>query len=152
MMRPRGCSISVLALRLLDPQQHAIANAAGHGCVRVAGYLHENLRGTAPLFVPFSGNGDQFAVVIPTGDVGGQHRRKLASKMHSLAAAPPHHAIVGEVAQNALQFDPVGVLQAECAGDFAGAGFAGLRTDERDDVVPRREGGVSAAFSLHYRR
>ena len=51
-------------------------------------------------------------------------------------------AFVGEVAQHALEFGAQRVLQAEGAGDFAGADFARLLADEGEDVGLGGEGGV----------
>ena len=43
-------------------------------------------------------------------------------------------ALVGQVAQHALELGAHGVLEAEGAGDFAGADFAGLFADEGENV------------------
>src|ERR1700751_2025826 len=51
-------------------------------------------------------------------------------------AALLDRALVGELAQDAFQLRPVGILQAELPRDFAGSDFSGMRTDEGDDGVP----------------
>ena len=63
-------------------------------------------------------------------------------------AAFGDRAFVGELAQDALQFDAVGVLQAEFARDLAGADFAGIGTDKGDDGVPGRKAMVALFASL----
>ncbi len=126
----------VLVVRMLDPQEHAVADAAGDARMRPSRDRDVDFWRAAALLVPFGGHGDQFAVAVAAGDIGGQHRRQLACEMHGLAAAPPEHAVVGELAQQALQLDASGILQPERTRDLAGAGLAGLRTDERDDLVP----------------
>ena len=59
--------------------------------------------------------------------------------MQFLAAALDH-AFVGELAQHVLERGAVGVLQAEGAGDLAGADLAGLLADEGEKVVFGGEG------------
>ena len=131
---------------VLDPQQHAVADAAGDaGCGRRGDWTR--IFGAVPRsLVPFGGHGDQFAVAVAAGDVG-QHAAAARRPDAGLAAALRERAVVGELAQDAFQFDAVGVLQPERAGDFAGAGLAGLRADECDDLVPG--GKASVAFSFH---
>ena len=140
----------VLVVRVLDAEQHAVADAAGDAGMGAPGDVHENFRRAAALLVPFGRHGDQFAVAVASGDVGGKHRRQFAGQMHGLAASPRDDAVIGKVAQDAFQFDAVGVLQPERAGDFTSAGLAGLRADECDDLVPGREGFRSVAVTFHY--
>ena len=56
-------------------------------------------------------------------------------------------AFVGEFAQDALQLDAVGILQAELAGDFPRADLARIRTDKGDDGVPAWK--TIVVFCLH---
>jgi hypothetical protein len=67
--------------------------------------------------------------------------------LEDFLAALGDGAVVGEFAQDALQLDAVGVLQAELARDLAGADLAWIRTDEGDDGVPGRKAIV--VFALH---
>ena len=52
-------------------------------------------------------------------------------------------AFVGAARAGSLQLDAVGVLQAEIAGDLAGADLAGMRADEGDDGVPLGKAAVA---------
>ena len=61
--------------------------------------------------------------------------------MVQFLAALLDRAFVGHFAQHALEFGAHGVLEAEGAGDFAGADFAGLLGDEGEDVSLGGEGG-----------
>ena len=95
-------------------------------------------RGAVGFLVPFGRDGDQFAVAVAAGDVGHQDVRQRAGPMQLLAPLFDH-AVVGELTQHALERGAVGVLEAEGARDLAGADFAGLPADERNDVVFGRE-------------
>ena len=86
------------------------------------------------VFIPFGGDGDQFAVAVARGDVGEHHMGQGAALVQLLAAALDL-AFVGELAQHALELDAVGILHAEGARDFAGADLAGLLADEGEEVV-----------------
>ena len=99
------------------------------------------------LLVPFGGRGEQFAVGIAAGDVG-HHGRRQGRGLEHLAAAFGDGAVVGEFAQDPLQLDAVGILQAELARDLAGADLAWIRTDEGDDGVPGRKAIVVFFASL----
>ena len=46
--------------------------------------------------------------------------------MNELFAPLLDHAVIGEIAQHRSQRRPVGILEPEGAGDFAGADGAGL--------------------------
>ena len=77
------------------------------------------------LLVPFGRNRDQLAVAVALGDVGEHDGGQRAGVVQLLAAALDH-AVVGELAQHALERGAVGVLQAEGARDLAHADLAGL--------------------------
>ncbi len=64
------------------------------------------------------------------------------------ASALGDRAVVGEFAQDALQLDAVGILQAELAGDFPRADSARIRTDKGNDGVPARKTIVVFSSSL----
>ena len=81
------------------------------------------------LLVPFVRRGDQLAVGVARGDVG-EHGCGQGAGLVQLLAALLDRAFVGEIAQHALEFGARGVLQAEGAGDFAGADLAGAFADE----------------------
>ncbi len=91
------------------------------------------------LGVPFVGHRDQFAVGVAPGDVGeddaGQH-----AGMVELLAALLDMALVGEVAQHLFEGGAVRILEAEGAGDFAGADLAGFLADEGEQVFLAGEG------------
>ena len=99
-------------------------------------------RRAALLLVPFGRGGDQFAVAVAAGDVG-HHGRRQRRRLVDLLAALGDRAFVGEFAQDALQLDAVGVLQAELARDLAGADLSRMRADEGDDGVPVRKAAVA---------
>src|SRR5207244_5479240 len=85
--------------------------------------------------VPFGGSGEQFAVGVAAGDVG-DHGGRQGGGLVDLPPALGDGAVIGEFAQDALQLDAVGILQAELAGDFPRADLAWIRTDKGDDGVP----------------
>ena len=60
-----------------------------------------------------------------------------------LLAAALDLALVGELAQHALELGAVGILQAEGARDLARADLAGLLADEGEDVVLGGEGRLA---------
>ena len=97
--------------------------------------------GAVRLLVPFVGRGDEFAVGVARGDVG-EHGRGQGAGVMQLLAALLDRAFVGEFAQHALEFGAHGVLEAEGAGDLAGADFAGLLADEGENVSLGGEGRV----------
>jgi hypothetical protein len=59
------------------------------------------------------------------------------------------NAIIGQRSQQAAQLGAVGVLQAEGAGDFTRSDIAGLRANEGNDLVPRREALLIIAPRFH---
>ena len=73
------------------------------------------------------------------GHVGEQGRGQGAGVMQLLAPLLDQ-ALVGEVAQHALELGARGVLQAEGAGDLAGADLAGAVPDEGEEVGLGRKG------------
>ena len=127
---------AVAVIGFLDPQQRAVADTGGGAGLRPARHMDANFRrGSVVLAVPLGGRGEQFAVGVAPGDVG-HHGRGQGGRLEDLAAALGDRAVVGEFAQDLLQRDAVGVLQAELARDFAGADVAGIRANEGDDGVP----------------
>jgi len=90
------------------------------------------------LFVPFSRHRDQFAFTVALGDVGDNKGGQGASGMQ-LAASLFETTFIGQVAQQALERDTVGVFEVEGAGDLAGANLAGLLADESEKLVFGRD-------------
>ena len=115
--------------------------------LRVARNMDADPRRIALFLVPFGGRCDQLAVGVTGRDVGQQGCRQLGG-LGDLLALFLDGALVGEVAQNALQLGAVGVLQAELARDFPGADLAGIRADKSDDGVPARKAMVGFLASL----
>ena len=87
----------------------------------------------------------QFAVAFARGHVG-EHGGGQGAGVMQLLAPLLDRAFVGHVAQQALELGAHGVLEAEGAGDFAGADFAWLFADEGEDVSLGGEG--RRAFGL----
>ncbi len=134
---------AVVRLGFLDVQQHAVADAGGLAGPRLARGVNADFRRRAVrLLVPFVGGGDEVAVGVARGDVG-EHGRGQGAGVMQLLAAFLDRAVVAEFAQHALEFGAHGVLQAEGAGDFAGADFAGLLADEGENVSLGGKGGCS---------
>ena len=132
---------AVVFFGFLDTQQHAVADAGGLAGPRLARSVDADLRRRpVRVFVPFVGRGDQLAVAVARGDVG-EHGRGQRAGMVQLLAAFLDRAFVGEFAQHALEFGAHGVLQAEGAGDLAGADLAGLLADEGENVSLGGKGG-----------
>src|SRR5579883_954204 len=126
-----GCAFAFI--RRLDAQQHAIADAAGLGGPCLARQMDADLRRFAVLdLVPFGGRGDQFAVAVAAGDVG-HHSGRQRCGLADLATLLLDGAIVGELAQQALELGAIGVFQPELAGDLLGPELAGIVADEGDN-------------------
>ena len=124
---------AVVVFGFLDVQQHAIADAGGFTGPRLARGVNADFRRrSVRRFVPFVGGGDEVAVGIARGDVG-DHGRGQGAGVVQLLAAFLDRAVVGQVAQHALEFGAHGVLEAEGAGDLAGAGFAFVSGNEGED-------------------
>ncbi len=134
---------AVVFLGFLDVQQHAVADAGGFAGLRLArGVDADFRRGPVRLLVPFVGGGDEIAVAVARGDVG-EHGGGQGAGMMQLFVPLLDRAFVGEFAQHALEFGAHGVLEAEGAGDLAGADFAGPLADEGENVSLGGEGGCS---------
>src|SRR6516162_7330776 len=125
----------VLFDALLDPQQGTVADAGDLVRPRVARNAHADPGSGAVLgLVPLRRQRDQLAVGVARGDVGEHDGGQGAGVMQLLAAALDQ-ALVGKLAQHALEDGAIGVLQAEGARDLAGADLAGLLADEGEEVV-----------------
>ena len=134
---------AVVFFGFLDVQQHAVADAGGFAGPRLARHVDADFRRRAVrVLVPFVGRGDQVAVAVARGDVG-EHGRGQGAGVVQFLALLLDRAFVAEFAQHALEFGAHGVLEAEGAGDFAGADFAGLFADEGENVGLGGEGGCS---------
>ena len=66
--------------------------------------------------------------------------RGQGARLVQLLAALLDRALIGEVAQHALQFGAIGILQTEGARDLARAGFAGMVLDEGEQLLAGGEG------------
>ena len=120
--------------------------AAVPGC-GAARHMDADFRRLAALdLVPFGRRGDQFAVAVAAGDVHHQRRRQRR-RLLDLAAVLLDGAVVGQFAQDPFQLDAVGVLQAEFARDLAGADFARIGADERDEGVPVGKAALALSCS-----
>ncbi len=97
------------------------------------------------LFVPFVRRGDEIAVGVARGDVGEDGGGQGAGLVQLLVPLFDG-ALVAEFAQQALELGAHGVLEAEGAGDFAGADFARPLADEGEDVSLGGEGGRFGLF------
>ena len=125
---------SVVLFGLLDAQQHAIANAGGFARPRLARHVNADFGRSAVRFlIPLVRGCNEIAVAVARRDIG-QYGRGQGAGMVQLLAPLFDRAFVGKLAQQALEIGAQRVLQAEGAGDFAGADFAGLVADEGEDV------------------
>ena len=125
---------SIVLLGLLDAQQDAIAEAGGFAGPRFARHVDADFRrGPVRFLVPFVRGGDEIAVAVARGNVG-QHGRGQGAGMVQLLAPLLDRSFVGKLAQQALEIGAQRVLQAEGAGDFTRADFAGLVSDEGENV------------------
>ena len=108
-------------VEFFDAQQRAVADAGGGARLRTPGNMDADFRRLAAFdLVPFGRRRDQFAVGVAAADVGHQGGGQ-GGRLGDLLAALFDRALVGEFAQDALQLDAVGVLQAEFPRDLAGA-------------------------------
>src|SRR5262249_25167496 len=120
----------VLVAALFDPQQRAIADAGDLAWPRTARNVHANSGRWAVLgLVPFGRQRDQLAVAIARGDVREHDVGQAAGMMQPLAPALDD-ALIGKLAQHALERGAVGILEIERARDLAGADFARGFADE----------------------
>ena len=125
---------AVVFFGFLDAQQHAVAEAGGFAGPRLARNVDADFRRRAVrLLVPFVGRGDEVAVGVARGHIG-EHGGGQGARVMQLLVALFDCAFVGQFAQHALEFGAHGVFQAEGAGDFAGADFAGALADEGEKV------------------
>ena len=92
----------------------------------------------------------QVAVGVARGDVGQDGGGQGAGVVQFLAALLDR-AVVGQFAQQALELGAHGVLEAEGAGDLAGADLAGLLADEGENVSLGGEGGCSLGWFVQNR-
>ena len=136
---PGVSGVLAVGVGCFDPQQRAVADAGDFAGTGLAHGADVDFRGAAVgFFVPFGRDGDQLAVAVARGDVGHHDVGKGAGTVQLLVAALDN-AVVGELAQHALEGGAVGVLEPEGARDLAGADLAGLLADEGNDVVFGRE-------------
>ncbi len=125
----------VVFAALLDPQQSAVADARDLAGARAARHAHADLRRRAVrLLVPFGRNRDQFAIGVAAADIG-EHDLGQGAGMMQLLLALRDAALVGELAQRALELGAVGVLEPEGARDLARADAARLLADEGEDLL-----------------
>ncbi len=142
---------AVVFFGFLHMQQHAVADAGGLMGPRLARGVNADFRcGPVRLLVPFVGGGDEFAIAIARGHVG-QHGGGQGAGVMQLFVPLLDRAFVGEFAQHALEFGAHGVLEAEGAGDLAGADFAGPLADEGENVSLGGEGGCSFGWFVQNR-
>src|SRR5882757_5822994 len=111
-----------------------------------ADFRRRSVRG----LIPFVGRRDQVAVAIARGDIG-KHGRGQRARVMELLALLLDRAFVAEFAQQALEFDAHGVLEAKGAGDFAGADIAALGGDEGENVGLGGRGGCSFRWLVQNR-
>src|SRR5882672_7549415 len=123
-------------VQLLDPQQRAVADTCRRARMRTSGNVDADFRRFAVFhLIPFGGRRDQFAVAVAAGDVG-HHGCGQYGRLAYLLAALLDRAFGGQLAQDTLELDAVGVLEAKLPRDFAGADFSRMRADEGDKGVP----------------
>ena len=138
-------------LGFLHVQQHAVADAGGLMGPRFARGGNADFRRRAVrLLVPFVGGGEQFAVGIARGHVC-QHGGGQGAGVVQLFVPLLDDTVDGQVAQHALELGAHGVLEAEGAGDLAGADFAGPLADEGENVSLGGEGGCSFGWFVQNR-
>ncbi len=120
-----------------DPRQHAVADA-GDGARLAFALGHEDAGRSAMLLVPHRGSGDEFAVGVAAGDLDHRHRRQDA-RPRQLAARARDQPVIGHVAQERFQRDPVAALDPEGARDLALAGLTGCGGEKVDNVLLGRK-------------
>ncbi len=132
---------SVFFFGLFNAQQYAVADAGGFAGPHLARHMNADFRrGPMGVLVPFVRSGNEVAVAVARRHIG-EHGRGQDAGMVQLLAALLDRAFVGELAQQALEVGAQCVFQAEGARDFAGADFAGLVSDEGEDVGLGGKGG-----------
>ena len=132
--------VLAVGVGFFDPQQRAVADAGDFAGTGLAHGADVDFGRVAVRFlVPFGRDGDQFAVAVAGGDVGHHDDGAGVPGRCSFLRRLFDDAVVGELAQHALEGGAVGVLEPEGARDLAGADFAGLLADEGNDVVFGRE-------------
>src|SRR5262249_32308317 len=122
---------------LLDPEERAIANACNLGRPRAARGQHTDPRRWAVrVLVPFGRDRDEFAVAIARLYVGENDLRQRSGLVELFPTPPLDVALFRKLLQHMLERPPVSILQAEGAGNLAGADFAGRSAgDEGEDIL-----------------
>src|SRR5262249_28611141 len=139
---------ALLIVRAFDAKQRAITDARSHTPRGVALRVNSDLRGLAALrLVPFRRRRNQLAIGISASNISQDGRGKGCGLGNCLAAFDDP-ALVGKLAQQALQLCAVGVLQAELARDFLCPDVSGIPSDESDDGVPGRKAMVMPLLHL----
>ena len=112
--------VGVGALRR-DAREHAVADAGGR--TRIALALGHEDAGRGPLLrVPGGGARHELAIPVAGHDLDHRHRRQH-SGLHQLAARARDQPVVGHAAQQLLERDAVGALNAEGTRDLPLAGL-----------------------------
>src|SRR5262249_38993789 len=103
----------LVATGLLDAHPRTLAaTSASAGPGAAPSRDADDRGGAGRLLVPFGRSGGKLAVGVAAGDVREDRRGQSAAVVEPLASALDL-ALVGELAQHALEFGPVGVLGAE---------------------------------------
>src|SRR5262249_3674369 len=136
-----------LVAGFLDAQQGAVTDAGDLVRSRTPRHRDVDLRRVAVrLLVPFRRHGDELAVGIAAGDVG-EHDGGEGAGAVQLLAAPLDAAIVGELAQHALERDAVGVFHVEGASNLARPDLALLGGDKGEEILLGGEGWFANGFN-----
>ena len=130
----------IALIQFLDAHQCAVADTGGRSRLRAARNVNADFRcGLRFSSVSHSVGGcQQFAVGVAAGDVGNHGGRGAGSGSWIFRPALGDGAVVGELAQDALELDAVGILQPELAA-ISACRSCPIRTDEGDDGVPARK-------------
>jgi len=125
-------SARFFATSAVDANERAVTDTANFVWPRSPWCDDVNNRCRAVGFlVPFGRTRQQLAVGIATGDVGENDRRQGAGMMQPFAASV-YLAVVGKLAEHAVQRGPIGIFGAEGARDLSHADLAAAFADEGD--------------------
>ena len=109
---------------MFDADQRAVADAAGLARLRPPRrYDMDHRRGAVRLLIPLGGARQKLAIAVAPGNVGQHDRRQRAGLVQALAPAIDV-AVIGKLAQHAVERGAVGILGAEGFGDLARATLA----------------------------
>src|SRR4029078_1398208 len=116
-----------------DAGEHAIADP-GRRTLLLLAFAQEDAWRKPMLLRPGRGPGDKLAIDVALDDLDHRHRGQHAGTLE-LSPRARDEPVIGHIAQQCLQREPVIASDAEGARDLALAGWRGGALQELDDLL-----------------